>query len=104
MKAESIKSEYGSIKFFRAKEASFNIETILPKRELPRVYLKRNKTILMVVEGILNSPKGKLKKDDVVNIKPRQRFWLKNNSNKIAKFLAIHIPPLKDRDIVWVKT
>lgn len=103
MKIENIKAKYGSIKFFRTKEASFNIETILPKKRLPKVYLKRNKAILMILEGTLNTPKGKLKKDDVVTIKPRQRFWMENNSNKKAKFLAIDIPPIREKDIVWVK-
>ena len=102
-KIEKIKAKYGSIKFFRTKEASFNIETILPKKKLPKVYLKRNKAILMVLEGVLHTPKGRLKKDDVVIIKPKQRFWLENKSNKKAIFLAIDIPPIREQDIVWLE-
>ena len=102
-KMENIKAEYGSIKFFKIKEASFNIETILPKKKLPEVYLKRNKAMLMVLEGILHTPIGKMKKDEIVTIKPKERFWLENKSNKKAVFLAVDIPPIREKDIVWVR-
>lgn len=102
MEIENIKTNNGKIKFFKTREASFNIETILPKRKLPTFYLKRNTGYLIVLEGMIDSPKKRLKKGDWTKIKPKQRFWLENKTNKKAKFLAIDVPPIKEGDIVWI--
>jgi len=103
MKIESIKTKFGKIKFFKTKEASFNIETILPKKKPPTFYLKRSNGYLIIVKGNANSSKGKLKKGDFIKIKPKEKFWIENNSNKNLKYLAIDIPPVDESGIVWEK-
>lgn len=102
MKIEKIKTKYGKIKYFETAEASFNIETILPKKKIPKFYLKRNTAHIIMLEGTLKSPRKILKKGDFIKIKPKQKFWLENKSNKIAKFLSVDIPPVKDKDIKWI--
>ncbi len=100
---EKIKTKFGEIKFFKTKEASFNIETINPKTRLPTGYLKNSKGILIMIEGNANSNKGKIKKGSVITIKPKEKFWLENKSNKKIKYLAIDIPPIKEKNIVWLE-
>jgi mannose-6-phosphate isomerase-like protein (cupin superfamily) len=103
MAVENIKTKYGKIRYFETKEASFNIETVLPKKKIPKFYLKRNTAHVIILEGILNSPRGKLKKGDFIKIKPKQKFWLENKTNKTAKFLSVDVPKIKDSDIVWLE-
>ena len=103
MKVERVKTKFGNIKFFKTKEASFNIETIKPKTELPEFYLKKSKGILIMLEGVADSTKGRLKKGDIITIKPKERFKIKNNERKKLKYLAIDIPPVNEKDIVWLE-
>ncbi len=103
MKIEKIKTEYGEIKFFRLKDTSFNFEILLPKKKVPLFYLKRNRGYLIMIEGEINTPKGKLKKGDFIGIKPKQKFWMENRSKKKAKYLAIDIPAIKKGDLVFIK-
>ena len=49
MEIENIKTKYGNVKYFETKEASFNIETILPKKKLPTVYLKKSTAYLIII-------------------------------------------------------
>jgi len=101
MKIENIKTKFGKIKFFKTKEVSFNIETILPKKKLPTFYLKKSNGYLIIIEGKCKSSKGILKKGDFIKIKPKEKFWIENNSNKKLKYLAMDIPPVTDEGIVW---
>lgn len=98
---ERIKTKYGEINYFETDEASFNIETILPKKKLPPFHLKNNYAYLIILEGKVNSNKGELEKGDFMKIKPKETFWMKNNSDEIVKFLSIDIPPVEDNDIIW---
>ncbi len=103
MKIENIKTKFGKIKFFKTREASFNIETVKPKKKLPTCYLKKNYGYLIIIDGKARSSKGNLKKGDFIKIKPKEKFWIENSSNKNLKYLAVDIPPVKEKDIVWLK-
>ncbi len=103
MDIENIKTKFGRIKFFQTKEISFNIETINPKNKLPTCYLKKSNGYLIMIKGRAKSSKGKLKEGDFIKIKPKEKFWIENNTKKQIKYLAIDIPPVKDNDIVWLK-
>ena len=103
MEVEKIKREYGEVTWFETDEASFNIEKVLPKKKIPPFYLKKSTGYKIILEGTLQSPKKLLKKGDVIVIKPKQKFWLENNSDKPAKFLAVDIPPIEDdSEVVWL--
>lgn len=102
MKIEKIKTNFGEIKFFETKEASFNIETIKPKSKLPKCYLKRNNGYLIVLESNIKFNGKILKKGDFINIKRKHKMFIENNSNKSAKYLAIDIPPIKKGDLVFI--
>ena len=101
MKIEEIKKDYGGIKQFDTEEASFNIETILPKKKTPSFHLKKSYGYLIVIKGILSTPKGKIRKNEMARIKPKEKFWMENKSDKPVKILAIDIPPTKEEGIVW---
>ena len=103
MKIKNIKTSYGKINYFDTKEASFNIETILPKKKTPTFYLKKSYGYLIIIKGELYTPKGKLKENEIIKIKPKQKFWMENKSNKKVKIMAIDIPPTKEKDIVWLQ-
>jgi len=102
METEKIKTEYGFIEYFETDNVSFNLETILPKKRTPEFYLKRNYGYLIVIDGILNSPDGVMKEKDVVIIKPKQKFWVENQTDKEVKFLAVDIPKVEESDVVWL--
>ncbi len=103
MEVESIKTGYGNVKYFETEEASFSTETILPKKKLPEVYMKRSFAFLIIIKGRGKSSHGILKEGDFVRLKPKEKFWMENESNNELKFLAIDIPPIKDEDIVWTE-
>lgn len=100
MEIEKTKTKSGEIKFFKTKEASFNIETIKPRDKFPTFYLKRNTGGVIIIKGHAGSSKGKLKEKDFIKIKPKEKFWIKNNTNKEIKYLAVDIHPAKEKDIV----
>lgn len=102
MKIENIKTEYGNVRYFETEEASFNIETISPKKKLPEVYMKRSFAYLIIIKGQGKSSHGILKEGDFIKLKPKEKFWMENKLDNELKFLAIDIPPIKDEDIVWV--
>ncbi|MBU2562305.1 MAG: hypothetical protein KKF68_01450 [Nanoarchaeota archaeon] len=101
MKINKVKTNFGNIRFFETSEASFNVETILPKKKLPVCYLKKSKGYLIILEGKGKSSKGGLKKGDFIKIKPKEKFWIENNSNKKLKYLARDILPIDEDGIVW---
>ena len=102
MKTEKIKTEYGEIEYFETENISFNLETILPKMRTQTFYLKRSYGYLIVIDGTLNSPCGMIKEKEVVIIKPKQKFWMENKTDKEVKFLAIDIPKAEESDVVWL--
>lgn len=102
MDVENIKTKYGNVKYFETEEASFNIETISPNKKLPEVYMKRSTAYITIIKGHGKSSHGTLKEGDFIKLKPKEIFWLENESDEELKFLAIDIPPIEDEDIVWV--
>ncbi len=99
---KKIKTNYGTIEYFKTKEAGFNIETVKPKKGF-KCYLKRSVGILYVLEGKAKFNKGLLKKGDLTKFKPREKIIINNVYNKPFKFIGVDIPPAKKGDIVWLK-
>ena len=98
-----VKTDYSEVKFFQTKEASFGIETLLPKKRVPTFYLERNVNYLIILEGTVLSPTKELRKGVTLEVKPGEHFWLETKTDKTVKYLFVDIPQVEEGDLMWIK-
>lgn len=103
IEVKKIKVDYGEAKLFRTEEASFGIETLLPKKRTPTFYLERNRNYLIILEGTATTPTRELHPGEIHIVPPGEHFWIENKTKEIVRYIFIDIPPVEEGDLVWVK-